>query len=336
MAAAWTLLCQNQVNSAPVYSSPHAPKQSVLGYIDLLSFMIAASSFFKVHISLLKQKYKEDNPESTITYTPTEEDMVTISRNLKDHFQSQTINAIETHAHAQTPPRQGILKQAVILKPTDTLEQLADHLRRPACHRVFLMSDPSLGTSHTDDRPGRIVGVISQAQFFKFLLTNELTKPRIASRFQDKTAQDMLDAISTISSGSGDQARLAPVGPHTPTYAAILRLGGNGGGLVVMGDDGAAVSTLRRRDLALLARSGDLRPLGRSVLRFLSIRRLELSSTVPSAHCRPGSSLLAMTYRLLAGRFEHLFVTAEVSSPRHWTGVISDGMILRYILNEEL
>lgn len=333
----------------------------ILGTIDRFTFMAIASSFFKSAFDEADyERYKQRRSRRN-SISSKDQSMSSIS----ESDVQTTVNVAELTADVITKFKTSHMSEILSIMnemhtlPIEgtTMYDIATKLAFNGWYRVYFVNKDNSGTDEKYE-PKNIVGYITQDAFFAWMLDQPFVKT--APALQGKT---MLNLIASMRERKNLRHALKPATTSISdmTYEAIYQLKGNiiqsqidaaaekkvfGNpkpsekeipqirGIVIIGEDDIVMSPLRRRDIDILAKYGDLSVLAEPLSSFMChVRKNDLNTVVPSAICTENSLVLSVGWRLAVAKFDQVFVSRDAS--REWRTiqeVVTDGEIMRYIL----
>lgn len=229
-------------------------------------------------------------------------------------------------------------------------------------YRVYLTADRAIASppsstvadaaaaanpSGEPDASQPFTGVITQTQFFSWLISQPFvtddpgTREMTVGDLVQLTPGEMKTKESYVAVDSGTRSCFALSSlRRNPTDAQLKN------GCIIIGEDGQLVTVLRRRDVDILARIGELEILGKPIRQLVSlVRAQEVETIATSVLVSPDAPILAAARRMSQARFEQCFLLAESPAGSQAEGarpnikkwgdvedVITDGRIMRFLL----
>jgi len=230
-------------------------------------------------------------------------------------------------------------------------------------YRVYLTADRAIASPPSstignapdkpqpEDVPGAsqpFTGVITQTQFFAWLLSQPFVTEDPGVR--ELTVRDLVDLTPEETKAKDNYAA---VDTDTRSCFALCALRRNPtdtqlkSGCIITGEGGQLVTVLRRRDVDILARIGELEILGKPIRQLVALVRAQEAETIATSVLVEGDApVLVAAKRMSQARFEQCFLLRDGPEGAHSEGdhpnlkrwedvedVVTDGRIMRFLLS---
>lgn len=310
MSVSWletiNYMCKNHISAVPIFEAGE-----FVGAIDRFTFVHWAALFYEGAMARAASMHEPaPDPKS-------------IFAEIQSIFSTHPVSQMD----------KSLIHPVVLMSTASSCFDVAEALSRPGLFRVYL-TDPATPADAPPEK--RICGVITQTLFFQWLVAQPFFSHNEA--LARLTIRNLVESLPE--SDVRPKSNYAFCDLKEPSYKAIAAIKCNAAdrkrasGVVMTGEDEFLVTTLRRRDVDVIARLGCLEILGEPFCRLITrVRQENVETMAASVVVTEDVGLLGVAKKLASSRFEHCFVSRDGKSVLASVKcVITDGSILRYIL----